>query len=694
MARMRFVRELQRRRVFRVAAAYAVVGWLLVQVATQVFPFFELPNWSVRLIVLVVLAGFPIALVLAWAFDATPQGIVRTDAGTPVRGARRGAVFVGLVGVLVAAAAGFGYWRWHAPGPAERSSAATSAPTAQAPVNDKSIAVLPFENLSAEKENEYFASGMQDEILTRLAGIRELKVISRTSTKRYESRPDNLKTVAAELGVAHILEGSVQRSGDAVRVNVQLIDARSDTHLWAQTFDRELKNAFVVESEVAQQIADVLKVQLSPRESQALAMTTTQNSAAYDHFLRAEFLLRRAWDTFEDADYGGSSREFEQAIKLDPDFALAYARRAYDQLGRHWQNRRLSNAEMEEVKGWIDRALKLAPDLPAAHAALGYYHYWGFRHYDAALAEFDRTLQLAPNSIDALSGIAFIHRRLAQWSEALDSLRRAMELSPRDNLLSSETGTTLLILRQYADAESELRRALDLDPGDTNAKDFLVRTFLFGHGDVTGARKANTPPPPWRIPYHNTLAGDLLDLVNERVYPDLFERRFDEALQQWDSAPRGSPEEQLTERVARVAIKVIANDRQSLQGECAALAPMLAELARKEPDSLSVLQQTSWVELCLGHNAAAIAAARRATEVLPLKADAYFGVYQAEGLAEISARAGAPDEAIRLLGQLLSLPAGESVTLERLRRDPLWDPLRNDPRFQKLIQDGAEKVGP
>jgi serine/threonine-protein kinase len=249
------------------------------------------------------------------------------------------------------------------------------------------------------------------------------------------------------------------------------------------------------------------------------------------------------------------------------------------------------------------------------------------------------------------------------------------------------------MLRQYADAEAELRRALDLDPGDTNAKDFLLRTRLFGHGDVSGARKANTPPPPWRIPYHNTLAGDLLDLVNERVYPDLFERRFDEALQQWDTAPRDSAEEQLTQRVARVAIRIIANDHQPLQAECSALAPLLAEQARKEPDSLSVLQQTSWIELCLGHNAAAIAAARRATEVLPLRADAYFGVYQAEGLAEISARAGAPDEAIKLLDQLLSMPAGESVTLERLRRDPLWDPLRNDPRFQKLVQ-GVEKIGP
>ena len=686
-----FLQRLRERKLVQWALAYVAAAFALIQVVDIVAQRFGWPEQTMRFVIIALAIGFFVTLVLAWYHGE--------------RGAQRVTGTELLILALLLSIGGGLLWRQaqrptESPQSAPTQSADTAAvkkPVSQVP--EKSIAVLPFDNLSDDKTNAYFAEGMQDEILTRLAGIGDLKVISRTSTKRYESRPDNLKTVAGELGVAHILEGSVQKAGESVRVNVQLIDARSDTHLWAQTYDRELKNVFSVESEVAQQIADVLKVQLSPRESQALATTPTENSEAYDHFLRGEFQFHRAQNSFEDVEYAAADREFERAIALDPNFALAYARRAVNQLGRHWQSRHLNAAQLDEVKVWADRALKLAPDLPAAHAAMGYYHYWGFRRFDAARAEFDRALQLAPNNIDALSGIAFIHRRLGRWSEALDSLRRAMVLSPRDSLLSSETGTTLAILRQYADAESELMHTLELDPDDTNARDFLLRVRLFGRDDAAGARAAIDPPPAWRIPYHNILAGDLLDLVNMRVYPDLFENQFDAALHQWDSAPRDSAEEQLTQRVARVAIRIVAskigaNDRSSLQAECSALALLLGARAKEQPDSLSVLQQTSWVELCLGHNAEAIAAARRATEVLPLKADAYFGVYQVEGLAEITARAGAADEAIKLLDQLLSVPAGESVTLERLRRDPLWDPLRKDSRFQKLMNNSLEKIGP
>jgi TolB-like protein/Tfp pilus assembly protein PilF len=682
-----FLQRLRERKLVQWALAYVASAFALIQVLDIVGQQFGWPDGLRRGITIALGLGFFVTLVIAWYHGE--KGAQRVT-GTEL-----------LILALLLSIGGGLLWR-QSQRPTESPQAATTrsttdtsiAPKASSLIPEKSIAVLPFDNLSDDKTNAYFAEGMQDEILTRLAGIADLKVISRTSTKRYESHPDNLKTVAAELGVAHILEGSVQKAGDSVRVNVQLIDSRNDTHLWAQTYDRELKNVFVVESEVAQQIADVLKVQLSPRESRALATTRTENSEAYDYFLRGEFQFHRAQNSFEDVEYAAADREFKQAIALDPNFALAYARRAVNQLGRHWQSRHLSVAELDEVKTWVDRALKLEPDLPAAHAALGYYHYWGFRRFDAALAEFDRTLQLAPNNIDALGGIAFIYRRLGRWSEALDSLQRALVLSPRDSLLASETGGTLAILRQYAEAESELMRTLELDPGDTNARDFLLRVRLFGHADVAHARAAIDPPPAWRIPYHDILAGDLQNLVNMRVYPDLFDRRFDDVVHQWDFAPHDSAEEQLTQRVARVVIRIVANGVQSLQTECSALAPLLLERAKEQPDSLSVLQQTSWIELCLGHNANAIAAARRATEVLPIQADAYFGVYQVEGLAEISARAGAANEAVSLLEQLLSVPAGESVTLERLKHDPLWDPLRKDPRFQKLINDGVEKIGP
>jgi TolB-like protein/Tfp pilus assembly protein PilF len=708
---MSLITELKRRNVLRMAGLYLVGAWLITQVAGTVLPMFGAPDWLPRSIVILLLIGFVPTLVFSWIYELTPEGIRRDADVTPEQSiapqtARR--MDHMIIVVLICALVYFGIDKFvlapqreaqrnasppasaarekaGSPDAAQRNPGPVAPTAAAAALPEKSIAVLPFENLSDDKANAYFAEGMQDEILTRLAGIADLKVISRTSTRRYESRPDNLKTVAAELGAAHILEGSVQKAGESVRVNVQLIDARTDTHLWAQTFDRELKNVFVVETEVAQQIADVLKARMSPQEAQALTRAPTENSAAYDHFLRAEFQLHRAWSSFEDADYAAADGEFEQAIALDPNFALAYARRAFNQLGRHWSYGRLGAQRLLEVRSWIDRALALAPDLASAYSALGYFHYWGSRDYEPALAAFARAVQLAPNSVDALSGTGFIQRRLGHWSQALESLQRAIAISPRDSLLLDEYGSTLMMMRRNSAADPQMTKALELDPGDSNAKDFLLRSRLFGSGDAAGARATIESAPAWRIPYHNLLAGDLFNLVNARVYPDLFERHFDAALRQWESAPHDNDEERLTQRVARVAIKLVAGERASLQAECSSLRPVLLAQVKRQPDALSTLQQTSWVELCLGHNSEAIAAARHATQVLPLSKDAFFGVYQLEGLAEIDARAGAQDEALKLLDQLLSVPAGQSVTVERLRRDPLWDPLRKDPRLDVLI---------
>jgi TolB-like protein/Tfp pilus assembly protein PilF len=681
-AKASFIAELQRRKVFKVGAAYLVVAWLAVQAASIAFPTFEAPLWALRVFILVALLGFPVVLVLTWMIDLTPEG-VKLD--PDVSGSKRVMAAAALLVVLALGWYFYGQPSFRKGDPITPTAAMDAVVAAVPAVSEKSIAVLPFENLSDDKANAYFAEGMQDEILTRLAGIGDLKVISRTSTKRYASRPDNLKVVGSELGAAHILEGSVQKSGDSVRVNVQLIDARTDTHLWAQTFDRKLENVFAVESEVAQQIADVLKARLSPQETRALAQTPTTNADAYDHFLRAEFQWHRAFETAEVGSYSAADDEYQKAISLDPDFALAYARRAYSQLAQHWNTQRVSPARLVEVKAWIDRSLTLAPELPAAHSALAYYNYWGLRHYAEGMAEFERTVQLSPNNADALAGIGYIHRRLGQWNEALASLQRVIAISPRDNLNIDEYGTTLVVLRRYKEAYAQFLRGRAISTDNSNGQDFLMRDRLFGFGDVAGARKIFDPMPPWRISYYTLLAGDLYHLVNARVYPDLYERKFDAALKQWDSAEQVNDDERLTGRVARVAIQIVASRQSSIQPECKALAPLLAAKLRKEPDSLSWLQQTSWVMVCLGRNAEAMAAARHATEIFPLDKDKYFGTYQLEGLAEISAHAGAPDEAIKILGQMLAMPAGQSVSVERLKRDPLWDPLREDPRFQALI---------
>src|SRR3989475_2329627 len=271
-----FFEELQRRKVYRVAAAYIIAAGFIIQMGSAVFPAWELPNWAFRLVVVLLLIGFPIALILAWAYDVTPQGI-RATARVPGAHRRRNLILLIVTGAIISTAAGF-----------------FLLPRASARKIDKSVAVLPFQNLSDEKANAYFAEGIQNEILTKLAMVRDLKVISRTSTAKYQSKPDNLKTVAQELGVSTILEGTVQRAGDKVRVNVQLIDARADTHLWANSYDRDFKDVLAVESEVSQEIADALKANLSPSESHVLAASRTEDTEAYDLFLRGQYEFHQA----------------------------------------------------------------------------------------------------------------------------------------------------------------------------------------------------------------------------------------------------------------------------------------------------------------------------------------------------------------------------------------------------------------
>ena len=318
-----FFSELKRRNVYKVAAAYAVIGWLLVQVATQVFPFFDIPNWAVRLVVLAIVIGFSIALVIAWAFELTPQGLKRTeDVDLAAQGSRKSHTWIYIVIVGAAFSIGLifvGRYTARNTAGAARTEAATGSSIPQ-----KSIAVLPFENLSDDKGAAYFADGIQDEILTKLASIADLKVISRTSTARYKSKPEDLRTVSQQLGVATVLEGSVQKAADKVRVNVQLIDARADSHLWAKTYDRDIKDVFAVESEVAQEIADSLQAKLSPAEANTLAAAPTNDTAAYDLFLKGESQLRAANASLRSESFEEAIAWYQQAHCARPKFCARH----------------------------------------------------------------------------------------------------------------------------------------------------------------------------------------------------------------------------------------------------------------------------------------------------------------------------------------------------------------------------------
>src|ERR1700693_3602751 len=388
-----FFGELKRRNVYKVAVAYAIVGWLLVQIATQVFPFLEIPNWVVRLVIALVVIGFPIALVLAWAFEATPEGIKRTEVADAMHEHSRGKawIYIVIIGAAISVALFF----------IGRYTAGNNASAARTELPAKSIAVLPFENLSDDKGAAYFADGIQDEILTKLASIADLKVISRTSTARYKSKPEDLRTVSQQLGVATVLEGTVQKAADKVRVNVQLIDARADSHLWAKTYDRDIKDVFAVETEVAQEIADSLKAKLSPNESNVLATAPTKDPEAYDLFLKAEGQEKEAESAIKPELFDRAAVLYQQALSRDPNFALAAARLVESRMTRHWFVKRLSDAELPAVKTIADHAVALAPDLAEAHIALGIFYYFGHLQYDEALRELQRALQLQPSNTRA-----------------------------------------------------------------------------------------------------------------------------------------------------------------------------------------------------------------------------------------------------------------------------------------------------
>jgi TolB-like protein/cytochrome c-type biogenesis protein CcmH/NrfG len=674
-----FFAELKRRNVYKVAIAYAIVAWLLMQVASQIFPFFEIPNWAVRLVVLLLIIGFPVAMILAWAFELTPEGIKRAEDVDLSKSVRRKtgrkldffiiAVLLLVIGILV-----FQRLRPNV------------SPTVSSTL-EKSIAVLPFDNLSRDPDNAYFSDGIQDEILTKLASVGDLKVISRKSTAKYKSTPEDLKTVARELGVASVLEGSVQKAGDKVRVNVQLLDARIDTHLWAKSYDRDLKDVFAVESEVAQEIADTLRAKLSPSQADTLATAPTRDTEAYDLFLKGEYEERQAESVLNADPFDRAQTFYRQAVARDPNFGLAYARLAYSELQRHWFISTLTSAELAEVKSNIDRALAIAPALPDAHLTLGLFYYWGYLNYDAGLKELDRALELQPSSSLSLNFRAAIHRRRGEWQRALAEFDRAAELDPRDSGIPAEIGSTYIILRRWSDAEHVLARALALDPHNVLAAVFLARTYINSTSDIQRARRAFEGVPADSKLIGPSGWGDLAVMVDERVYLDVFEKHFADALKAWDTLPTNLPEARLHQLMARVGIQVLAGQGPVAKPECEQTHALLeARLAERPEDRIS-MTALAWVYVCLGRNADALRVARQAADSLPIEKDALAGPFFLGGLAEIEARTDQPKEAVKILRQLITAPAGQFISLARLKIDPVWDPIRNDPDFQKLISE-------
>jgi adenylate cyclase len=451
-----FFAELKRRNVYKVAVAYAVVSWLLIQIATQVFPFFEIPNWAVRLVVLVLIAGFPVALVFSWAFEITPEGIVReTDVGTGKSITHHtGKKIVAITIVLAIISAGLLAFRLF--GPKFVSPRQSEGPAA---VPEKSIAVLPFESLSEDKSNAYFAEGVQDEILTRLAKVADLKVISRTSTQHFNSAPENLPQIAKQLGVAHVLEGSVQKANDQIRVNVQLINALTDAHLWADTFDRKLTDIFAVESEIAKTIADTLQAKLTGSEKTAMLKKPTENSEAHELYLKG----RHFWNLRTEANIKKALEYFQQAIEKDPSYALAYTGLAdcYSIIPNYAD--RPPKEDYARGLAAAHRAIELDDSLAEAHTALA--NALGANlQFSAAEAEFKRAFALDPNYASAHQWYGEMLQSLGRFDESIAELQRARDLDPLSLIISTILASVYYSAGRNEEALQQLQRAFDLDP--------------------------------------------------------------------------------------------------------------------------------------------------------------------------------------------------------------------------------------
>jgi TolB-like protein/Tfp pilus assembly protein PilF len=702
-----WLRELRRRHVFRVAAGYAVVGWLLIQIATQVFPFFHIPDWSVRLLVLLVLAGFPVSLVLAWAFDATPHGIVRTEPdGQPVlrRGAR-GTLLVGVIGALLAVAAGAGYWWWHRgapmvdatanlasapmpsamPGAVHAAASTLALPQTMAgliPVEPKSIAVLPFENMSADPDNRYFAEGMQDMILTKLADIGDLKVISRTSTRKYASRPGNLKAVARQLAVANILEGSVQKVGKQVLINVQLIDARSDNHLWAQAYTRTLDNVFGVEGEVAQQIAQALHAKLSEREQQALSAKPTQNVDAWDAYLRG--LASNLGAGGNAADYQRTAGFYADAVKRDPDFALAWARLSEIESRIYQMHFDRSPSLAAATKQAADTALKLAPDSGEAWLARGFYLARMESNYPQALAALGNARTRLPNSGEVLAAFSEIEARQGQWKQAIENIDLTSIVDPRNARLLLQHVRLHTMRREWPDASAVLAHALAIAPDDVS----LIAcgaSIAQAQGQIDKAQMLLAPL--------SIQPGDP-SAFRTRVMQWLYRHQYAAAIQALQAAithPQSAPGSGIGEDWYLLGFaQQLAGDGAAARATWQAASAKLEALQKTFPDEPAIAADLGLVYAGLGEKDKALAEGTRAMQLQPASADATLGPAWQEQRARIEAQTGETARAIDDLQHVLQTPYRSAfyvtaITPSLLREDPAWNPLRNDPRFQALL---------
>ncbi|HST30080.1 MAG TPA: tetratricopeptide repeat protein [Chthoniobacterales bacterium] len=660
------------------AVAYIVASWALAQGIAQVLPVFDIPNSLIRWVIVAMLLGFPVAMLLAWVYELTPEGIVREEQVDPVTRKSAGrildfviiGVLLVLVGVLIYGRVPF------------RSSSGE-------PIPQKSIAVLPFANFSDDKQNAFFADGMQDDILTALARIGGLRVISRSSVMQFrDPAAHTLREVGKLLGVANVLEGSVRREGERVVVNVQLINALTDAHLWANRYERTLADSLGLQGELASQIASELRVTLSPNEKTNLETKPTDNSDAYLVYLQAN-QIERGPDTLLE-DYKKAERLYVKAIGLDPKFALAHARLAstraeifhyYEPLDS-WKTRARSSAET---------ALQLQPSLGEAHLAIGQCIYWFEQDYDAALVEFDAALRLAPNNTETGGLIAAIKRRQGKWDQALEAYRNMSRLDPQNPNIARNLLFTCTSMRRWADSAHEAERMIAMAPDSIVAKTQKGYVDFWWKGDTTSLKSMLAEIPAVTDPdgLVTTCRWDLAMIT----------RDFAAASQVVEASPLSD----FSYLNGSTTPKSFLQGCVYLAEGNAAAAQKLFEIARQNfeaavkesPKSAERHANFGLVNAFIGRKEEAIREVRRAVELKPESKDALDGTLMNAYLALVYVRVGEKDLALPLIERLLKTSgpvdsANYSITVNDLKSRWEWDPIRSDPRFQKLIEQAPQ----
>lgn len=675
----KFFSELKRRNVYRAAVGYAAVAWLLIQVATQTLPFFDMPAGAVRLIIVALVAGFPVALALAWAFELTPAGIVRAEDAPidrEVLRVTRRKVDLAIIAVLATAVAVLLFDRL-------RPRSAENAPG----VPHKSIAVLPFENMSPEKENAFFADGIQDDILTTLAKIRDLKVISRTSVMMYRGEgARNLREVGKALGVAHVLEGSVRRSGNRVKVTVQLIDARDDRHVWAESYDETISDALTAQGQLATKIASALRATLSPEEKAQVERKHTDNPEAYVLYLRARQLEINPDTLLQD--FKAAVQLYGDAIRIDPAFALAHARLAAT-IARIYHFYEPLPAWKERATTEAQEALRLQPNLAEAHYALGLTYYWLQADYGRALESLERASKMLPNDSEIGLIVAAIARRQGRWNDALAGFQQVEAIDPQNANVVRNLVYTHGAMRNWPEAAQAAARLDALAPNSVGARMQAAYIEFLWKGSTDALERFLDATPPDVDPDGAVTAARWDLRMIRRDFAGGASAVEASALAEFSYLNGDQTPKPYFLGLAALA----GGDIERAQQLLAAALPTFEAAVREAPESATRHANVGLLYAFMGRKEDALRAGRRATELRPESQDAVDGTLMNSYLALIYARVGERDAAFQLIARLLKTPGASdsvqySVSVQDLRHRWEWDPLRDDPRFRKLIGEG------